>query len=189
MAGLNLIIGECVHYGAHGVCRVCGKEKKKFGKEEELYYTLRPTSNENILLYLPANASPEKVKLRRLLTKDRILELIREAQNEPAKWIPDNKERRDVFSRILRDGDTRELIDMIRNLYIHQENLPPGKMMPMSDQEMMQAAQRQLHSEISYVLEIEESQVLPFVMEQVNNVLERQEMTDLLESGSSEKES
>ena len=187
MADLNLKIGECVHYGAHGVCRVCGKETKRFGRQEEVYYTLRPTSSENILLYLPASAEPDRVKLRRLLSKERILELIHEAQKEPAKWISDNKERRDLFSRILRDGDTRELIDMIRNLYIHQENLPPGKMMPMSDQEMMQAAQRQLHSELSYVLEIEESQVLSFVMEQVKEVLEQQKKIDLMVSGDSEE--
>ena len=187
MADLNLKIGECVHYGVHGVCRVCGKEIKKFGGQEEVYYTLRPTSSENILLYLPANAEPDRVKLRRLLSKERILELICEAQKEPAEWISDNKERRDAFSKTLREGDTRELIDMIRNLYIHKEELPPGKMMPMSDQEMMQAAQRQLHSELSYVLEIEESQVLPFVMEQVKEVLEQKETTDLMVSSNTEE--
>ena len=54
--------------------------------------------------------------------------------------------------------------------------------MPMSDQEMMAAARRQLHSELSYVLEIEESQVLPFVMEQVRQVQEEQERQDSMES-------
>ena len=182
MAGLNLKIGECVHYGSHGVCRVCGQETKKFGREEALYYILRPTSSESILLYLPATAEPEKVKLRRLLSRDQILELLREAQKKPAGWIPDNKTRRETFARILREGDTKELIDMLRSLYIHQEELPPGKMMPMSDQEMMAAARRQLHSELSYVLEIEESQVLPFVMEQVRQVQEEQERQDSMES-------
>ena len=182
MTGLNLKIGECVHYGSHGVCRVCGQETKKFGREETLYYTLRPTSSESILLYLPANAEPEKVKLRRLLSKERILELIHDAQKKPAEWIPDNKARREAFSRILREGDTRELIEMVRSLYIHQEELPPGKMMPMSDQEMMTAARRQLHSELAYVLEIEENQVLPFVMDQVRLVKEEMNRLDSIES-------
>ena len=167
MAELNLKIGEHVHYGAHGVCRVCGQEKKNFGGKEELYFTLRPTGSENILLYLPANAEPEKVRLRRLLSKEQILQLIREAQEHPAHWISDNKVRRETFSKILRGGDTMELIDMLRNIYIHREELPQGKQLPMSDQEMMTAAQRQLHSEMSYVLELDEKQVLPFVLHMV----------------------
>ena len=167
MAVLNLKIGEHVHYGAHGVCRVCGREDKEMAGGTRTYFTLRPTSRENILLYLPEDAEPEKVRLRRLMSRQEILELIDQAGQTPADWISDSKLRRETFTKILRSGDAMGLFRMLKSLHLHQEALPQGKQLPMSDQEMQHAAQRQLYSELAYVLELEESQVLPFILARV----------------------
>lgn len=163
MAALNLQIGECVHYGAHGVCRVCGRESKTFGSSQREYYALQPTESESIVLYLPVDAEPMKVHLRRLLSRKEILKLLRE-QEETAGWITDSKVRRESWNRVLRGGDTAELIGMVRTLHAHSEELPEGKQLPMSDQEMMQAAQRQLYGEFSYVLQMDKEQVLPMIL-------------------------
>lgn len=167
MAAMNLKIGDHVHYGAHGVCRVCGKEQKNLGSGNRDYYTLRPTGNENILLYLPADAEPEKVKLRELLSRQEALDLIDHVAKTPVQWINDSKLRRETFSKILRSGEADQLLGMLKCIYLHQETLPQGKQLPMSDQEMRQAAQRQLYSELAYVLSLEESQVQPFILSRV----------------------
>ena len=167
MAAMNLKVGDCVHYGAHGVCRVCGREAKNFGGRQRVYFTLRPTGSDNILLYLPEDAEPEKVKLRRLLSRQEILEMIDRAGKTPVNWIADSKIRRETFSKILRGGDAVDLIRMLKSIHLHQEELPQGKQLPMSDQEMQHAAQRQLYSEMAYVLSIEESQVQPFILEHI----------------------
>ncbi len=167
MAAMNLKVGDCVHYGAHGVCRVCGRETKNFGGRQRVYLTLRPTGSDNILLYLPEDAEPEKVKLRRLLSRQEILELIDRAGKTQVNWIADSKIRRETFSKILRGGDAVDLIRMLKSIHRHQEELPQGKQLPMSDQEMQHAAQRQLYSEMAYVLSIEESQVQPFILEHI----------------------
>ena len=60
-----------------------------------------------------------------------------------------------------------DLIRMLKSIHLHQEELPQGKQLPMSDQEMQHAAQRQLYSEMAYVLSIEESQVQPFILEHI----------------------
>ena len=166
MAELQLKIGDHVHYGSHGVCQVCGREEKCFGGTGEMYFTLRPTGSENILLYLPENAQPEKVKLRRLLSRQEILTLIRSAEEHPPEWIADNKVRREAFSKTLRSGDAGALICMLRDLYFHQKALPEGRQLPTSDQEMMTAARRQLHGEFAYGLGMEEREVLPFILDQ-----------------------
>ncbi len=167
MASMNLKIGECVHYGAHGVCQVCGRETKELGGKRRSYFTLRPTGRENILLYLPEDAEPEKVRLRRLLSRQEIMELIHRAGETQTNWITDSKVRREAFTKILHEGDALELIGMLKAIYLHEEALPQGKQLPMSDQEMQQAAKRQLYSEMAYVLSIEESQVQPFIMNQL----------------------
>ena len=167
MSLLNLNIGECVHYGTHGVCRVCGKESKSFGGGERMYFTLRPTSNTSILLYLPEDAEPDKVKLRKLLSRQEILELVENARKQPAGWIADSKLRREAFAKVIRGGDAAELIGMLRDLYLHQQDLPHGKQLPMSDQEMMQNARRQLYSEMAYVLDIDEKAVQAYILDLV----------------------
>ncbi len=169
MASMDLKIGDCVHYGGHGVCRVCGREDKDFGGRKRVYFTLRPTGSENILLFLPEDAEPEKVKLRRLLSRQEIMDLIHGVRALPADWISDSKLRREVFSKVLRSGDAEQLIGMLKAIYTHQEELPQGKQLPMSDQEMLQAAQRQLYSELAYVLSIDESQVQSFILQHIQD--------------------
>lgn len=163
MAVLNLKIGECVHYGAHGVCRVCGRESKDFGSSQREYYALQPTGSESILLYLPVDAEPVKVHLRRLLSRKEIYALLKAKAREDG-WITDSKVRREAWNRVLRNGDTAELIGMVRTLHAHSRSLPDGKQLPMSDREMMQAAERQLYGELTYVLEMAPEQVLPMIL-------------------------
>ena len=161
---LNLKIGEHVHYGTHGVCRVCGKESKTFGRSQRMYYALQPVGRENILLYLPEDADPEKVHLRPVLSREEILELIRESHDMEVRWISDSKQRKEVFSGIIRSGDARELFRMLKTIRTRQAELTGGKQLPMSDQELRQSARRQLYSELSYVLGIEEKDVFDFIM-------------------------
>ena len=166
MSALNLQIGDHVHYGAHGVCEVCGLESREMGGEKRKYFTLRPTGSENILLYLPQDAEPEKVRLRRLLSRQEILEIIDRAETMRTEWIHDSKLRRETFTKVLRGGDAAELFCMLKTIYVHQQE--GGKPLPMSDQEMMHAAQRQLYSEMAHVLEMEESQVQPFILHRIS---------------------
>ncbi len=167
MASLDLKIGDYVHYGAHGVCQVCGQETKKMSGQSRVYFTLRPTGNDKLLLFLPADAEPEKVKLRRLHSKEELIRLIRHAQATPVQWITDSKMRREFFSDILRKGNVCELYRMLQCISGRQDNLAEGKQLPMSDQEMMQAARRQLYSEMACVLAIDENQVQYYIRDQV----------------------
>ena len=175
MVAMNLQVGDCVHYGAHGVCRVCGREAKDFGSSKREYFALRPTGNENILLYLPVDAEPVKVKLRRLLSRKEILELVHGADQQPIEWIADSKVRREAWTKTLRSGDTAQLLDMVRALHVHEAELPEGKQLPMSDQEMMHVAERQLYDEFSYVLHMEAEQVMPLILGQVDTAALEQE--------------
>ena len=161
---LNLKIGEHVHYGTHGVCQVCGMESKTFGRERRMYFTLQPVGRENILLYLPEDADPEKVHLRPVLSREEILELIRESHDMEVRWISDSKQRKEAFSRVIRSGDARELFRMLKTIRARQEELAGAKQLPMSDQELQQSARRQLYSELSYVLGIEEKDVFAYIM-------------------------
>ena len=166
MAELKLSIGDCIHYGAHGVCRVAGMEEKEFRGCSKTYYLLTPISEEHIRLYLPTDAEPNRVKLRKVLSAQEIYALVDQEKDTTGHWIADSKLRREVYNRTLRGGDTAELMRMVKALHSHQEELPAGKTLPMSDLELMRSAEKLLYNEFNYVLHLDKDQVLPLVLGQ-----------------------
>lgn len=165
MSLLELEIGERVHYGAHGVCIVTGTETKALGGTKRDYYVMHPMGKETIHLYLPVDADGEKVKLRRLLRPEQITELI-QAARQPEPWISDSKMRREKWNKILRGGDVAELLSLMWQIHSHEKTLPDGKQLPMSDQEILRMAEKQIYGEFSCVLGLKEEEVLPFILKQ-----------------------
>jgi CarD family transcriptional regulator len=164
MSELNLHIGDCIHYGGHGVCRICGRETKTLGKECRDYFLLRPVGDEKTTLYLPVDAQPDRVKLRNVLSASEIYRLVAQEQQNPPSWISDCRERRQICGQTLRSGDAGALIHLVRNMYAHEQQMPSGKLLPLSDQELLQSAENQLYNEFQFVLDIDRDQVLPFIL-------------------------
>lgn len=161
---MNYSVGDCIHYGAHGICRVVGTEMKELGREKKEYYLLTPISQEHIRLYLPKDTDPERVKVREVLSPEEIYALVEREKDNCGKWINDSKLRRETYNKTLRSGDTAGLMSMLKTLYAHQEELPQGKSLPMSDLELMRSAEKLLYNEFGYVLHMEKEQVLPFIL-------------------------
>ena len=65
---------------------------------------------------------------------------------------------------MLRSGDAGALIHLVRNMYAHEQQMPSGKLLPLSDQELLQSAEDQLYNEFQFVLDIARDQVLPFIL-------------------------
>ena len=166
MNNLTLHIGDRIHYGGHGVCLVCGRETKKLGSSSRDYYLLRPVSNDRITLYLPVDAQPEQVHLRQVLSAQEIYTLVDQEQDNPPGWITDSRVRRQVCGQTLRSGDPGALIRLVKDLYLHAQQMPPGRILPMRDQEALSSAQQQLYDEFQYVLNIGQEQLLPFLLGQ-----------------------
>ena len=166
MSELNLHIGDCIHYGGHGVCRICGRETKTLGKECRDYFLLRPVGDDKTILYLPADAQPDRVKLRNVLSAGEIFQLVAREQDNPPSWISDCRERRQICGQTLRSGDAGALMHLVKNMYAHEQQMPSGKLLPISDQELLQSAENQLYNEFRFVLDIARDQVLPFILGQ-----------------------
>lgn len=164
MSELSMKVGSYIHYGGHGVCRICGREKKDMGGGEREYFLLQPLGNERITLFLPADAQPERVHLRGVLSAGEIYALVESEQSNPPVWINDSRQRRQICGQTLRSGDAGALIRLVKNLHAHQSQLPAGKLMPVSDQELLRSAENQLYNEFRFVLNIAQEQVLPFIM-------------------------
>lgn len=167
MNGISLNIGDVVHYGAHGVCRVSGVERMDLGAGKKNYFLMQPVAGGSIQLYLPQDADPERVHLRKVLSAEEIYALVEQEIPNHMDWVNDSKVRKELASKTLRGGDTAELIRMVKVLHRHGQELPQGKSLPLSDLEQMRSAEKQLFNEFCFVLDITQEQVLPFIMGEI----------------------
>lgn len=156
-------VNDTVMYGSSGVCKISEICAKKFGSNEVLYYVLKPLYDENSTIYCPVD-SP-KLKIRELLSVNEIYQLIQEMPDAQTAWIDNEQKRKEKFSKIIKEGDHRELIRLIRALYFNREEKHrSGKKFYLSDERMMKEAETILHEEFAHVLNIQIEDVVPFIM-------------------------
>lgn len=159
-----LKLNDTVVYGVTGVCTVESIEEKKFGKLKRKYYVLRPVKQTTSTVFVPADNEQLLSKVRRLLSADEIRTLIRSLANEPDFWIEDEATRRVRFNEVVISGDRRECILMLRALKSHQKRLSEkGKRLHLSDERALKEAQRLIHDEISYTMNIDFDEVGNFI--------------------------
>ena len=161
-------VNDTVLYGAMGVCRVDSIEKMKFGREKKEYYILTAVNNPDSTFYVPVDSTELVAKMKRILSVDEIFEVIAEVVKEADIWIDDDNERRIKFGEIVGKGDRKELMLLVRSLYNHkltQESI--GKKFHAADERCLKDAERLLHDEFSYVLNLTPEQIAPFIEEQI----------------------
>ena len=161
-------VGDRVVYGIHGVCLIVDVEEQYFGGEVTKYYVLQPVYDDKGKVFVPVGNERLERKMRRILSAEEINELIREMPSEDAIWIADDNLRKERYRQILLVGDRRELVRLIKTLYLRQqEQTAKGKKLYKNDEKVMKEAEKMLYEEFAHVLDIRPDQVLPFIMQQV----------------------
>lgn len=162
-------IGDTVLYGTDGVCTVTDITVRTFGKEKAEYIVLTPLYQSGSVIYVPIASESLLAKMRRVLSEGEIRQIVREVAGEECdEWITDENERRYAFKAVLQSGDRREVIRMIKKIYLHgkmqKEN---GRKLHHSDEQMMKDAEKLLYDEFAYVLGIKPDEVLSFIMKEI----------------------
>lgn len=162
--------GTAVVYGTSGVCRVVAQEQKLVRGNYVDYLVLRPVYDKNTTFYIPKNSEEVMAKLRPLLSKDEILELIRSMPDEDTVWIDDNNLRKQKYNQMIGQGDRRKLIKLIKTLYIHQNEMKAkGKSLHQSDEAILKQAEKLLNDEFALVLDIKPENVNEFIVDLMNS--------------------
>lgn len=157
-------VGDTVVYGIHGVCRI---EELKQDDDQE-YYILKPIYDDKATLFVPKGNPKIEEKMRRILSKEEIYQLIHEVPQETMSWIQNENARKEYYKAILTKGERRELMCLIKMLYLHQkEQAQQGKKLYKMDEKFMKEAEKMLHEEFAHVLHIEPEQVGAFIMREI----------------------
>lgn len=161
-------VNDTVLYGSQSVCTVTEICEKKIGKEKLRYYALKPVFDNKSTVYVPCDNPKLVEKMRRILSAAEIDALIDSMQNETLEWIPDDGERKEKYGGIIRSGDRKALAVLIRTLYLHREHQKAaGKKFHAVDEQLLDRAQKLLHEEFAYVLNIAPQDVPPFIAKQL----------------------
>jgi len=159
-------IDETVLYGVNGICTITDIEEKKINKEIKKYYVLKPVYNKSSTLYVPVDNELLVSKMKKILSKKEIFNLIDSINEKELIWIENEQERNRTYNEILKSGDRKEIMKMLRSLHNHRIKLKDtGRKFHVADEKIMRAAEGLLHEEFAYVLDIKKENVTDFIVD------------------------
>ena len=160
--------GELVLYGTQGICAITGIERMRFGKEKADYYVLEPTGQPGAKFYVPVANEAAVAKLRSLLSREELLELLHSEQVRNYPWIADEGQRKLRFRELINSGDLAQLMGMIGALHRHKRTqLAAGRKFHQSDENFLNDAQKLLNAEFSLVFHLEPWEVNDFILREL----------------------
>ena len=160
--------GQQVLYGAHGICRIIGVEAMRFGKERARYYVLQPIEQPDARYYVPVANQEAVAKMRPLITRQELMDLLHSDAVRENVWIPEENQRKLRYRELITSGHRLELLQMIHSLYQHkrQQQLL-GRKFHQCDENFLHDAQKLLDSEFAFVLDIAPGQVGDFILKEM----------------------
>lgn len=168
--------GEFIIYGSAGTCQVMdittldheGVDK------ERLYYVLRPCQQGNGRIFTPTDN--QKVSMRRVLSHEEAENLIDQIPNIESAWENDNKSRERQYKESIKTSDCRELIKIIKTLYLRKaERISQGKKFTSTDEKYMKIAEENLYSELSIPLNIPKGEMSAYIEKRVEKMKQQAE--------------
>lgn len=146
-------IGELIVYGTNGVCRVKDICPSPFNKDDgRLYYVLEPLHDtSNFVIYSPIDNST--VIMRRLLSSDKVREIMSALPDIEMIEVPMEKRRRDVYRDTLQTADPMEYIRLIKTVaHRRAEFRRTRRRLPDIDNDSEHTARKCVYDEFSAVL-------------------------------------
>ncbi len=161
-------IDDYVIYNSNGVYKIIDIRKENISGNDINYYVLEPVFSENMIIKIPV--SNTKVVMRKIMTKDEVLELIAAMPDQESIWINDDRERKEYFKAALKTAESEEWMKLIKTIYLKkQEKIDHGKKIAKTDEDIMRAAEKNLYEEFAVVLNITPEEVLSYINERISS--------------------
>lgn len=161
-------INDYVYYGAVGVCRVAELRMVELGgMSSQECYVLKPLSDLTTSIYVPMSNQGILDHIRPVMSKDQIYELIDHMPEEATVWISDERQRSRVYYAKINSCDSRELVQLIKTLYLEKNHHSKSKRLGTTDSKIMGTAERLLYEEFAFVLGLDPKEVPPFIQARI----------------------
>lgn len=159
--------GDTVLHPTAGVCTVKEIKSENFaGLGKKDFYVLSPVYDSRQVIHSPVDG--EKITLKKVLEKSEIISLIRAVDVNKSLWIDGDAARKDAFKKVLKNGSRTEIINLIITICEKQKSLEKsGKKLHLADERILGEAQKIIHQEFAYALNIEMSEISRFIMKEL----------------------
>lgn len=116
-------LNDILVYGNNGVCKVCDIRKEKFSGTPTMYYILSPVFGTQSTLYVPTENPKLSSKLRHVMLKETLDDMMTTAKNSEIKWESDDRTRGEKFHDIIAKGLSCELLLVIKCIITKRNEL------------------------------------------------------------------
>lgn len=160
-------VSDVVVFGSADVYEIVDICQKDFGvNSKRSYYVLNPVFGNSLDVYIPINH--KQMPIRKILTKEEIVQIIKSMPDIKDDWIEDYKQRKATYSEILASGDHEKIIRIIKIIHIHQLELEQqGKQLISTDKELLKAAEKLIYHEFAAVLDLEPEQIIDYILQKI----------------------
>lgn len=165
--------GDYIKYSSNGVCLVEDINTADFNPKakDATYYILRPLSASSTTIFVPTDNELLLSRMRKILTKEEINEIIVSFDKELVDWPEDKKERANYFGEIVKKDNPAELLQLAGAIYVKREELNArGKKLLASDNNILEQIERLIENEFSFVLKIAPERVSDYIKERLSEI-------------------
>ena len=113
-------IGDTVLYGREGVCKIKDIVTRKLNNIDKQYYFLTPL-DDHITILVPIDNEEALSKMRKVLSKKDIYELIKTMPDNETIWINDKNIRKQKYNDIINHGNHEQLVKLTKTLYLNKQ--------------------------------------------------------------------
>ena len=160
--------GELIVYGCEGVFVVSEYANSPIDKNDDrVFYVLKPVyGNESNIIYTPADN--QRVKMRRVMSRDEALALIEDMPDIPSLQIENEKKRRIAYKEALNECENKSYIQIIKSVRQKREDcVNQRKRLSESDAEYEKKAKFCLHGELAAALDIAFDDIEEYVLNMI----------------------
>ena len=162
-------IGDRVLYGSHGVCQIVTQENRVIDRKQIVYFVLEPLSQPESRYLVPRDNQVALSKLRKLMTKEELEDLLASEEVRRDQWIADENARKQRYKELISGGDPAALLGMIHSLHEYKKaQLEAGKKFHQCDSNFLTDAQKLVTAEFAIVLEMEPAKVADYILDAMN---------------------
>lgn len=164
-------IGEYVNYGTEGVCRIEDIRAMSFGKggEEREYYILQPIGQGRSSVFVPVDNARLTGRMRPILTRQEIEEVVQSAKARSLDWISDRKERMEQFQKIMSERDERQLLLLIGCL--EEKARRRGRGISAAETQLLKKAENAIEQEFAFALQVSPQEISRYLQAQLGQAL------------------
>ena len=157
-------IGDQVVYGVHGVCRVVDQEERVIDRKRVTYLALVPVGQAGSRYLVPTHNTVAMSKLRHMLSKEELAQLMDSEEVRADVWIRDENQRKQTYRELIGSGDRTKLMQMVRALHRHKiAQAAAGRKVHQCDDNFLRDAEKLLLGEVSIVMEMDSDHAKQYI--------------------------